>query len=117
VQGEIEKAAYDYQRAVESGEQVVVGVNRFTIEEATSVPLFRLDDELERKQAERVRRVREQRDNHAAIDALDKVEAAARGDENLMPHIIQAVESYATLGEISDRLRKVFGEYTGANLE
>ncbi len=117
VQGEIEKAAYDYQRAVESGEQVVVGVNRFTIEEATSVPLFRLDDELERKQAERVRSVRERRDNSTAIDALDRVEAAARGDENLMPRIIHAVESYATLGEISDRLRRVFGEYTGANFE
>ena len=117
MQGEIEKAAYDYQGAVESGEQVVVGVNRFTIEETTGVPLFRLDDELERRQAERVRRVREQRDNSAATDALDKVEAAARGDENLMPHIIQAVESNATLGEISDRLHQVFGEYTGANRE
>ncbi|MEW6211274.1 MAG: methylmalonyl-CoA mutase family protein [Acidobacteriota bacterium] len=117
VQGEIEKAAYDYQRAVESGEQVVVGVNRFTTEEPTTVPLFRVDDELERKQAERVRRVREQRDSSAALEALDRVEAAARGDENLMPHIIRAVESYATLGEISDRLRRVFGEYTGANRE
>jgi methylmalonyl-CoA mutase N-terminal domain/subunit len=115
VQGEIEKAAYEYQRAVESGNQVVVGVNRFTIDEPTTVPLFRVDDELERKQAERVRSVREQRDDGAALDALDRVEAAAQTDENLMPHIIRAVESYATLGEISDRLRRVFGEYTGAS--
>lgn len=117
VQGEIEKAAYDYQRAIESGQQVVVGVNRFAIEEATTVPLFRLDDELERGQSERVRGVRARRDNAAALDALDRVEAAARVDENLMPRIIHAVESYATLGEISDRLRRVFGEYSGANSE
>ncbi|HWP44992.1 MAG TPA: methylmalonyl-CoA mutase family protein [Blastocatellia bacterium] len=114
VQSEIERAAYEYQQKVESGEQVVVGVNRFTIEEASSVPVLRIDERLEREQAERVRRVRERRDARAARESLDQVERAARTDENLMPHIIRAVESYATLGEISDRLRAVFGEYSTA---
>ena len=113
VQGEIERAAYDYQQKIESGEQVVVGVNRFTMEETSSVPLLRIDERLEREQVERVRQVRERRNNPAAVESLAQIEQAARTDENLMPHIIRAVESYATLGEISDRLRAVFGEYSG----
>lgn len=114
-QGEIERAAYEYQRRVESGEQVVVGVNRFTSEEEASVPLLRIDPELERQQIERLKAVRVRRDQRAVTEALDQVEQAARGDENLMPHIVRAVESYATLGEISDRLRVVFGEYGGGD--
>ena len=114
VQREIEQAAYEYQRQVESGEQVVVGVNRFTIEEETSVPVLRIDPELERQQVERLNGVRGRRDGSATREALSRVEQAARGEENLMPHIIGAVEASATLGEISDRLRAVFGEYTGA---
>ena len=113
VQREIEHAAYEYQRKVESGEQVVVGVNRFTTEEETSVPVLRIDPELERQQIERLNAVRARRDASAAREALGAVEQAARGEENLMPHIIRAVEASATLGEISDRLREVFGEYTG----
>ena len=116
VQREVEQAAYDYQRQVESGERVVVGVNRFTIEEETSVPVLRIDPELERQQIERLRGVRARRDGSATRDALNGVEQAARGEENLMPHIIRAVEASATLGEISDRLRSVFGEYTGASI-
>jgi methylmalonyl-CoA mutase N-terminal domain/subunit len=111
VQREIEHAAYDYQRAVEDGGQVVVGVNRFTVDEKASVPVLRIDSELEKQQVERVRAVRERRDARRTAEALDSVERAARTDENLMPHIICAVEAYATLGEISDRLRAVFGEY------
>ena len=117
VQREIERAAYDYQRAVEAGEQVVVGVNRFTTEEKSDVPILRINEELEREQVERLRAVRARRDARATREALDLIEQAARGDENLMPHIIRAVEAYATLGEISDRLRLVFGEYTGASYE
>lgn len=114
VQREIEHASYDFQLAVEADEQVVVGVNRFTMEEETSVPVLRIDEKLEREQTERVQAVRARRDAKAAEEALSSVEQAARTDENLMPHIITAVESYATLGEISDRLRKVFGEYVAA---
>ncbi|HXG93392.1 MAG TPA: methylmalonyl-CoA mutase family protein [Blastocatellia bacterium] len=117
VQREIERAAYDYQRAVESGEQVVVGMNRFTIEEEATIPILRINEELEREQVERLRAVRAKRDERGARESLDRVEQAARTDENLMPHIISAVERLATLGEISDRLRAVFGEYTGASYE
>ena len=117
VQREIERAAYDFQREVESGQQTVVGVNRFTIEEESAVPVLRIDEGLERGQVERLARVRERRDPAAVLAALDGVEQAARSDENLMPRIIRAVEARATLGEISDRLRAVFGEYAGAVYE
>jgi methylmalonyl-CoA mutase N-terminal domain/subunit len=112
VQREIEQAAYDYQRAVDSGDQTVVGVNRFRIEEQTAIPVLRINDELERQQIESLREIKARRDEQSARAALDRVEQSARSGENLMPHIITAVESYATLGEISDRLRRVFGEYT-----
>jgi methylmalonyl-CoA mutase N-terminal domain/subunit len=114
VQREIEQAAYDYQRAVEAGEQVVVGVNRFTSEEKSDIPVLRINEELEREQVERLRAVRARRHERATSEALELIERAARTDENLMPHNIRAVEAYATLGEISDRLRAVFGEYAGA---
>ncbi|MFL6274555.1 MAG: methylmalonyl-CoA mutase [Blastocatellia bacterium] len=117
VQREIERAAYDYQRAIESGKQVVVGVNRFTMDEKSDVPILRINESLEREQVERLRAVRARRAEAATREALDLIERAARRDENLMPHIIRAIEAYATLGEISDRLRAVFGEYTGASYE
>ena len=117
VQREIEHAAYEYQRRVESGNQTVVGMNRFTSDEVTSVPVLRIDPELERQQIERLDRVRARRDSRDVVEALDEVERAARTDENLMPHIVRAVEAYATLGEVSDRLRTVFGEYTSAGSE
>jgi len=117
VQREIEHAAYEYQRAVESGEETVVGVNRFAVEEKTTVPVLRLDPELERQQVERLKQIRSRRSEPAVVDALARIEEAARTDENLMPRIINAVEAYATLGEISDRLRIVFGEYASASFE
>jgi methylmalonyl-CoA mutase N-terminal domain/subunit len=117
VQREIEQAAYEYQRRVESGDQTVVGVNRFALDEGISVPLLKLDPELERQQIERLNRVRSRRDERSVNEALEQIERAARTNENLMPRIIGAVEANVTLGEISDRLRAVFGEYTGAGLE
>jgi methylmalonyl-CoA mutase, N-terminal domain len=117
VQKEIDRASYDFQQRVESGEQVVVGMNRFTIDEQTTMAVLRINEELERRQVERVKAVRARRDGAAAQAALLGVEQAARSDENLMPHIIRAVESYATLGEISNSLRAVFGEYGGARYE
>lgn len=117
VQQEIEHAAYEYQRKVEAGEQTVVGVNRFTSEEETSVPVLRIDEEFEREQVERLNRVRARRNERDVRNALEAVEQAARTDENLMPHIVRAVEAHATLGEISDRMRAVFGEYSGAGSE
>ena len=111
VQQEIQKSAYDYQRAVESGEQVVVGVNRFQAEEERPIPTLRIDPEVERSQVARLNTLRARRDGAKARAALDEVERRARGSENLMPAILAAVESYATVGEISDALRHAFGEY------
>jgi methylmalonyl-CoA mutase, N-terminal domain len=112
VQLEIQKAAYEYQRAIESGEQIVVGVNQFIAEKETPIRTMRVEPELERAQIERVRALRARRDSARAGAAVAEVERRARSGENLMPAIAAAVEVYATVGEISDALRRVFGEYT-----
>jgi methylmalonyl-CoA mutase N-terminal domain/subunit len=112
VQGEIQKAAYEYQRAIERGEQIVVGVNQFVAEKGIPVPTLHIDPELERMQVERVRALRARRNAAQADAAVAAVEARARTGENLMPAIAAAVEAFATVGEISDALRRVFGEYT-----
>jgi len=114
IQNRIQNSAYRYQRDIESGERVVVGVNRFQQEEARAIPTFRLDPALERAQVERLRQVRASRSASATEAALDRLQQAARGGENLMPHILESVKAYATVGEISDRLRAVFGEYREA---
>jgi len=114
VQQEIQNAAYDYQQAVDREQAVVVGVNRFTIDEEKPIPLLRMDEALERKQVERIRALRMRRDKAAWEAALREVEEAARSGANLMPAIIGAVEALATVGEISDAMRKVFGEYREA---
>jgi methylmalonyl-CoA mutase N-terminal domain/subunit len=111
IQREIQQAAYEYQKAVESGAQVVVGVNRYKEEESASVPLLKIDLEVERAQAARVKQLRARRDASRAAAALAQVQRTARSTDNLMPSIIDAVKAYATVGEISDTLRKVFGEY------
>ena len=112
VQREIQNAAYTYQRAVDSGEAVVVGVNRFASEGTdVPVPLQQMDEDLERRQVERLRALRARRDPVRWQAALAAVEDAARSGANLMPHLVEAVEAYATVGEIADALRAVFGEY------
>ncbi len=111
IQSEIQNAAYEYQQAVDSKETIVVGVNRFQAEEEKQVPIFRVDEKLERRQVERVRALRARRNPESWRQALGRVEETARNGENLMPQIIHAVESYCTVGEISTCLRKVFGEY------
>ncbi len=111
VQREIQNAAYQYQREIESGRRVIVGVNRYQTAQDTPIPILRIDPALEQAQVERVERLRASRDAARARRALDQVERVARTDENLLPAILEAVESYATLGEISDRLRAAFGEY------
>jgi methylmalonyl-CoA mutase N-terminal domain/subunit len=111
VQQEIQKAAYDYQKAVDSGEQVVVGVNRFQAEEERPIPTLRLDPAIEREQVTRLNALRARRDTAKTKAALAEIERRARGSENLMPVILAAVEVYATVGEISDALRRAFGEY------
>ncbi|HXA79389.1 MAG TPA: methylmalonyl-CoA mutase family protein [Candidatus Acidoferrales bacterium] len=110
-QMEIQKSAYEYQQAVERGEQVVVGVNRFQTTEEQSIPTMRIDPEIERSQVSRLNDLRARRDSAKSQAALEEVERRARTTENLMPAILAAVEAYATVGEISDALRRAFGEY------
>src|ERR1700747_1211703 len=111
VQQEIQKAAYEYQQAVDSGEQVVVGVNRFQAEEERPIPTLQIDPAVEAAQVARLNALRARRDASKTKSALAEIERRARTTENLMPAILQAVESYATVGEISDALRRAFGEY------
>ena len=111
VQSEIQNAAYEYQRAVERGERIVVGVNRFQSREERPAATFRLDPALECAQVERLRQVRVSRSQSAVEERLGALERAAACGENLMPPILEAADAYATVGEISDRLRGVFGEY------
>jgi methylmalonyl-CoA mutase N-terminal domain/subunit len=110
VQSEIQDAAYEYQRAVEKGEAIVVGVNAFRSEEEP-VPILRVDERIERDQVARLRSVREKRDTSAAERCLSAIESAARSEQNLLPLILDAVENHVTVGEISNTLRKVWGEY------
>jgi methylmalonyl-CoA mutase, N-terminal domain len=111
VQQEIQNAAYEYQRAVDHKEAIVVGVNSFGIGEEKAVPLQRIDEALERKQVERLRALRAKRDPAKCAAALKRVEETARGTGNLMPVIVEAVEAHGTVGEISDAMRHVYGEY------
>jgi len=111
VQREIQESAYRYQRAIETEEAIVVGVNRFQSEEGSTVPTLRIDPAIEQQQVERVRAVRARRDTPAAETALRKLEEAARSTQNLVPKILDCVEAFATVGEISNRLREVWGEF------
>jgi len=111
VQGEIQKAAYEFQRAVEKKEQIVVGVNDFIAEEDRNIPILRIDAEIERSQIARLNALRAKRDSTRAKLALAELQRRAATTENLLPAILAAVEAYATIGEISDALRRVFGEY------
>jgi len=111
VQGEIQKAAYDFQRAIEKKEQIVVGVNDFITEEAHKIPTLRIDAEIERSQVARLNALRAKRDSAKTRAALAELQRRAGTSENLLPAILAAVEAYATVGEISDSLRHLFGEY------
>jgi methylmalonyl-CoA mutase N-terminal domain/subunit len=114
IQSRIQNAAYDYQRAVESGERIVVGVNRFRKEETVKPQAFRIDPARERAQIESLRQVRSSRSQSNVDMALAALSDMARGNGNLMPPILEAAGAYATVGEISGALRKVFGEYREA---
>jgi methylmalonyl-CoA mutase N-terminal domain/subunit len=111
IQSEIQNAAYEYQRAVESGERILVGVNRFQQADERAVPVFRIDPALERAQVEKLRQVRASRSQSAVTERLAALETAARTGANLMPPILDAADAYATVGEASGKLRLVFGEY------
>jgi len=110
-QRQIQEAAYRVQRAIESGDQVVVGVNRFQDDDVRTPRLQKIDPDGERRQVERVHRVRAERSTETWTAAMDELERVARADGNLMPSILVAVRAYATIGEISDRLRLTWGEH------
>jgi methylmalonyl-CoA mutase N-terminal domain/subunit len=110
-QRQIQESAYRVQQQIETGDKIVVGVNRFRDEATPAPPIHRIDPEGERRQIDGVRRVRAERDSGAWSAALARLEETARGDENLLPAIIEAVKAYATVGEISDRLRVAWGEH------
>jgi methylmalonyl-CoA mutase N-terminal domain/subunit len=111
MQQEIASAAYQYQNEIESGEKILVGVNRFTQAEETATNVFRVDDSIRKQQIEKLIKLKNERDNQAVSEALSQLSIVAKSKNNLMPFILTAVEHYATLGEIADTLRNIFGEY------
>ena len=110
-QKEIGDSAYRYQREIEAGERVIVGINEFREEREAPIDLLKIDERVTREQVQRVQQVRAERDSEAVRSALERVEAAARGSDNLMPPVLSAVKAYATLGEICDVFRNVWGRY------
>ena len=111
IQQEIASSAYEYQNEIESGEKVLVGVNRFIQPEELVTNVFRVDDSIRKQQMDKIAKLKKERNNQDVDNSLDALKIAAQGTENLMPYILTSVEAYATLGEISDTLRSVFGEY------
>ena len=111
IQREIQDSAYRYQREIEKGERVVVGVNKFQVEEESPKDLLRVDPSVRVSQIEGLKRLKSERDNGRVTGILGELRKAAEGNDNLMPIILDAVKAYATLGEICDALREVFGEY------
>ena len=109
MQDEIEQAAYEYAKAVDQGEKVIVGVNKFVEDTSEPAEVFPIDPELQREQAERVKRTRAERDQAGVDAALEDVRAAARGTQNLLVPMKEALKRRATLGEVSDVLRAEFG--------
>ncbi len=112
VQREIQESAYRYQKSIESNDQTIVGINKFQVEETGGdVDLLRIKEAVESNQVEKLHRLKENRDNEAVRLRLSELRKTAKGTDNLMPKILEAVKVYATLGEISDVLREVYGEY------
>jgi len=111
-QREIQESAYRYQKAVERGEQTIVGVNKYEMaEEPAEIPILTIDESVRKHQVERLEKTRHQRDEGAVANVLEKLRKSARDDENTMPQIIAAVRAYATLGEICSALRDIYGVY------
>jgi len=113
VNREIQESAWEFQKAVDEGKRTVVGVNKYEMDEPNKVRIARTDPAAQGKQQARLKELRATRDAARWSEALGALDKAARGSENLMPYLLNAVEAYATVGEISDTLRGVFGEYRG----
>ena len=111
MQEEIARSAYEYQTKIESGEKIIVGVNKFQAAETSKVPSFKIDDSIRLVQSEKLKILRAKRNNDKVAECLAKINQYAKDKTNLMPAVVEAVEQYCTLGEIADELRKIFGEY------
>ena len=111
IQDEIAKSAYEYQRQIESGEKIIVGVNKFQTTEKNTIPGFKIDEQVQQMQIEKLHALKLKRDSSKVTASLNALNQKAISGENLMPAVLEAVENYCTLGEIADELRKVFGEY------
>jgi methylmalonyl-CoA mutase N-terminal domain/subunit len=111
IQREIENSAYEYQKEIENNERIIVGVNRFQIDEDIKPPILRIDPAIEKAQVDKLKELRNNRNNEEVKSSLALLGSTAKGDENLMPVILDAVKAYATLGEICNVLRDIFGEY------
>jgi methylmalonyl-CoA mutase N-terminal domain/subunit len=111
IQQEIETASYEYQKEVESGDRIIVGMNAFQVDENVKIPLLRIDPIVEQEQVERLIRLKKERHNDDVRSSLNRLRDAAQKADNLMPPILDAVKAYATLGEICNIFREVFGEY------
>jgi methylmalonyl-CoA mutase N-terminal domain/subunit len=111
IQNEIARSAYEYQRKIEKGEKIIVGLNKFQSEVEETIPLLKVNDSIRQVQAEKLKVLRHRRDNAKKDQLLQILSDRAVSGENLMPAVIEAVENKVTLGEIADTLREVFGEY------
>lgn len=111
IQQEIARSAYEYQRKIETGEKIIVGLNRFQVNEENKIPVFKVDDSIRRIQSERLEQLRTQRDQQRCIQLTEELQQKARSGENIMPAVLDCVENKCTLGEIADSLRAVFGEH------
>jgi methylmalonyl-CoA mutase N-terminal domain/subunit len=111
IQDEIARSAYDYQRQIETGEKIIVGVNKFQINESNKPAAFKIDDSIRVVQSQKLAALRANRNQEKAKQSLLEISRRAVSGENLMPVVIEAVENHCTLGEIADELRNIFGEY------
>lgn len=111
MQEEIARSAFEYQRNIESGEKIIVGVNKFTVDKETPVPGFKIDDSIRHLQTAKLAELKSKRDQVKVEQCLNAIKLAATGTSNLMPLVVEAVETYCTLGEIADTLRQVYGEH------
>lgn len=111
IQDEIARSAYDYQRGIERGEKIIVGVNKFQVNREEPVPVFKIDDSIREQQSLKLKSLRERRNSDQVTASLENIRSRAVDNQNIMPAVIDAVENYCTLGEIADVLRKVYGEY------
>jgi methylmalonyl-CoA mutase N-terminal domain/subunit len=113
MQEQIAQSAYKYQRAIESGEKIIVGVNKFIAKETVPTPILKIDDSIREVQTKKLKKLRASRNNEVVQQRLLAIREAAATDRNIMPFVVEAVSDYCTLGEIADALRSVFGEYKG----